>query len=83
VTHIRLTLGLDCGVIKGAVMILITWLLDIQLLVQSVPTCITTKVVSLNPVYLTWRGVLDATLCLLETYDRSVFFSGYSCFLHQ
>jgi hypothetical protein len=32
-----------------------------------------------------WRSVLDTTLCasLSVIYGRSVFFSGYSGFLHQ
>ena len=32
-------------------MVVIVWYLDLQLTVQSVPTCINTKVVSLNPVH--------------------------------
>ncbi len=40
-------------------MVVIVWLLDLELPVQSVP--ITTKVVSSNPVL--WRDVLNTTLC--------------------
>ena len=44
---------------SGAVMVVIVWLLDLQLPVQSVH--ITTKVVSVNTI--PWRSVLDTTLC--------------------
>ena len=44
-------------VYQGAVVIL--WLLDLQLPVQSVP--ITTKVVSFES--RSWQGLLDTTLC--------------------
>ena len=32
---------------------------------------------------LTWRGVLDTTLCDKVICDRSVVFSGHPRFLHQ
>jgi len=42
----------------GIVMVVIVWLLDLQLHMQSVP--ITINIVSLNP---THGGVFDTTLC--------------------
>ena len=44
---------------EGAVLVVIIWLLDLQIPVQSV--LITTHVVSLNPRSL--QGVLNTTLC--------------------
>ena len=65
--------------------LMIIWLLDLQLPVQSVP--ITTKVVSSNPVHgevysvcqfepRSWRGVLSLSV----TCDRFMVYCG---FLHQ
>jgi hypothetical protein len=45
--------------LRGTVVVVILWQLDLQLPVQSVH--ITTKFVSSNPV--SWRDVLDTTLC--------------------
>ena len=44
---------------KGAFVVVIVWLLDLQLHVQPVP--ITTNIVGLEP--RSWRGVLDTALC--------------------
>ena len=60
-------------------MVVIVWLLDLQLPVQSVP--ITTTVVSSNPVH----GEVYSIQHYVKKFvsDRSVVFSWYSGFLHQ
>jgi hypothetical protein len=62
-------------------MVVIVWLLDLQLPVQSVP--ITTKVVSSNPVDGEVYSIQHYVKKLSVICDRSVVFSGYSGFLHQ
>ena len=54
---------------------------DLQLPMHSVP--IITNVVSSNPAQArcTWYNIMWKSLSV--TCDRSVVFSGYSCFLHQ
>ena len=62
--------------IRGAVVLVIVWKLDLQLPVQSVP--ITIKIVSSNPVH----GEVYSIQYYVIKFDRSVIFSEYSCFLH-
>ena len=66
---------------SSAIMAMIVWQLDLQLLVQSVP--ITTKVVSLNPIHGKVYSIQHYVINLSVTCDRSVVFSGYSSFFHQ
>ena len=63
-------------------MIMIVWLLDLELPVQSVP--ITTKVVSFE--YGSWQGVLDTILCekvCQSLLTGRLFSPGASVFIHQ
>ena len=56
ILHIYFTLLVRCS---GAVVVVIVWLVDLQLPVQSVP--ITTEVVSSNPTQASDRSVVSST----------------------
>ena len=66
---------------KGVVMAVIVWWLDLHLPMQSVP--ITTDVVSSNPDQGEVYNITNMWSSLSVICDRTVVFSGYSCFLHQ
>ena len=61
--------------------VMVAWLLDLQLPMQSVP--ITTTVVSLNPAQArcTWYNIMWSSLSV--TFGRWIVFSRYSGSLHQ
>ena len=69
-----LPLSLDCPFLIGIVVVVIAWLLDLQLPVQSVHT--TNKVVSSNPAEARCTQCNIMSLMLSVTCDRSVVFSG-------
>ena len=62
--------------------IVIVWLMDLQLPMQSVP--ITTNIVSSNPAQDELYSIQHYVIkVLLATCNRPVVFSGYSGFLHE
>jgi hypothetical protein len=67
--------------LKGAVVVVIVWYLDLQLLMESVH--ITTEVMSSNPAHGEVYSIKHYVLNLSVTCDSSLVFSGYSNFLHQ
>jgi len=68
-------------ILKGAVMVVIVWYLDLQLPMQSVP--ITNNVVSSNSAYVRCTRYNIMWKRLSVTWGRSVVFFVYSSFLHQ
>ena len=65
-----------CYNMRGAVVVVIVWWLDLQLHVQSEP--ITTKVVSSNPVH----GEVYSIQHYVIKFVSDLVFYGYSDFLH-
>ena len=65
----------------GIVMVVIVWLLDLQLHMQSVP--ITINIVSLNPAHGEVYSIQLYVMKFSVTCDRLVVFSGFFAFLYQ
>jgi hypothetical protein len=63
-------------ILKGVVVVVVAWYLDLQLPVQSV--LITTNIVSSNSVY----SIQHYVIKFVSDLDRSMVFSGYSGFFH-